>query len=196
MKSTKFSDNELVDQFVSGNHSALEELINRYKNGLFSYILPMVKDRELAEDFFQDTFIKAIKSIKKGGYKKNGYFFAWLKRIAHNHIIDYYRKQNHLNVISNDATEYDLFNACALEVPNAEEELVKEEIYKILHELIQELPEDQKTTLIMRYQMNMSFKEIADVTEVNINTALGRMRYALRNIKRTIEEKNISLSKF
>ncbi|MCL3780647.1 sigma-70 family RNA polymerase sigma factor [Prolixibacteraceae bacterium JC049] len=187
-------DNELVQQFVCGDHSAIETLINRHKNRVYTYIVLIVKNQHLAEDIFQDTFMKVINSLKRGRYVENGKFVSWVIRIAHNLIIDHFRKEKHLNTISNDDTEYDLFNSSKFSDINAEDALVHTQITKDVKELVNRLPLEQREVVVMRHYMELSFKEIADQTGVSINTALGRMRYALINMRRMIEEKNMNLN--
>jgi RNA polymerase sigma factor (sigma-70 family) len=187
-------DNELVQSFLSGNESSLEILINRYRKKVYTYILYNAKDVHLAEDIFQDTFIKVIRSLKLGKYKDNGKFLSWVLRIAHNLIIDHYRKEKQLNTISNDNYETDLFNTPKLSDKTYEENLINEQITKDVRNLIKELPFDQKEVIILRHYCDLSFKEIADHTNVSINTALGRMRYALINLRKLIEDKKLNLS--
>jgi RNA polymerase sigma-70 factor (ECF subfamily) len=154
----------------------------------------VVKDKYLAEDIFQDTFIKVIKSLREGRYKDNGRFISWVIRIAHNLMIDHFRKEKQLNTISNDNYETDIFNSKKFAEPTIEEELITGQITQDVRRLIQELPEDQREVVILRHFCGLSFKEIADQTDVSINTALGRMRYALINLRRLIKEKDLNLS--
>jgi RNA polymerase sigma-70 factor (ECF subfamily) len=154
----------------------------------------VVKDQHLAEDIFQDTFIKVIKSLKEGRYRDNGRFLSWVVRIAHNLMIDHFRKEKQLNTISNDNYETDIFNSRKFADLTIEDELVYDQITQDVRRLVQELPEDQKEVVILRHYCGLSFKEIADQTNVSINTALGRMRYALINLRRLIKEKNLNLS--
>jgi RNA polymerase sigma-70 factor (ECF subfamily) len=188
------NDYELVQEFVNGNQTSLEILISRYRKKIYTYILILVKDKHLAEDIFQDTFIKVIKSLKEGRYKDNGRFISWVIRIAHNLVIDHFRKEKQLNTISNDSCETDLFNSKKFTDRTIEDNLVYDQITKDVRRLIQELPDDQKEVIILRHYCGLSFKEIAEHTNVSINTALGRMRYALINLRRLIKEKNLSLS--
>ncbi len=189
-----FTDDELIAKFISGNESCLQILIKRHKNRLYSYILMMVKHPELAEDIFQDTFIKIITNLNRGKYIENGRFISWAMRIAHNLIIDYYRKEKNLKVVSNDSNEYDLFNSTKYSDFNVEEKMVYSQVLKEVSELINFLPDNQKEVVRLRHYMGLSFKEIAEETGVSINTALGRMRYAIINMRALVEEKNISLS--
>jgi RNA polymerase sigma-70 factor (ECF subfamily) len=154
----------------------------------------IVKDKYLAEDIFQDTFIKVIKSLREGRYKDNGRFLSWVIRIAHNLMIDHFRKEKQLNTVSKDGYETDIFNSKKFAERTIEEEMVYNQITKDVRRLIQELPDDQREVVILRHFCGLSFKEIAEQTNVSINTALGRMRYALINLRRLIQEKNLSLS--
>jgi len=189
-----YTDFELVQDFLSGNQSSIEYLINKHRKKVYTYIFYNVKDSHLAEDIFQDTFIKVINSLKAGKYKDNGKFLSWVMRIAHNLIIDFYRKDKQLNTISNDNYEADLFNTPKLSGKTHEEELINNQISKDIRKLIKELPFDQKEVIILRHYCDFSFKEIADHTGVSINTALGRMRYALINLRKLVEEKNLNLN--
>lgn len=189
------TDENLVAIYAQGNNEAFDILLNRHKNKIFSYIYYTVKDRDLAEDIFQETFVKAIMTIKQGRYTENGKFQAWISRIAHNLIIDYYRQERNENHIPNDEIYCnDVFNKKELSEDNIEDFLVKKQIHSDIRKLIRALPESQKDVLIMRYYKNMSFKEIADSTHVSINTALGRMRYAILNMRKMAEENNIVLT--
>ncbi len=188
------SDYELVQEFVNGNRSTLEVLIDRHRKKVYTYILLLVKNQHLAEDLFQDTFIKVIKSLQEGRYIDNGRFLSWVLRIAHNLVIDHFRKERQLNTISNDSYETSLLNSKKLSERTIEDLLISDQITKDIRRLIQELPDDQKEVIILRHYCGLSFKEIADHTEVSINTALGRMRYALINLRRLIKEKNLVLS--
>ncbi|MBN2523838.1 MAG: sigma-70 family RNA polymerase sigma factor [Bacteroidales bacterium] len=189
------SDYELVQRYVNCNDkTSIEALINRHRKKIYTYILLVVKDQHLAEDVFQETFIKVIKSLKEGRYKDNGRFISWVIRIAHNLMIDHFRKEKQLNTISNDSYENDLFNSKRFADKTIEEEIVLDQISKDVRRLVHELPDDQREVVILRHYCGMSFKEIAEQTDVSINTALGRMRYALINLRRLIKEKNLSLS--
>ncbi|MBN1158650.1 MAG: sigma-70 family RNA polymerase sigma factor [Bacteroidales bacterium] len=194
MKTIYKSDNELVDKFVSGDSSSLETLINRYRKQVYTYILLLVKNSYLAEDIFQDTFIKVIRSLDEGKYQDNGKFLAWVLRIAHNLVIDHYRKEKQLNAVSKEDFSLDILNSKKYAVRNAEESIITEQIRKDIRELIDYLPQEQKEVLILRQYCELSFKEIAEHTNVSINTALGRMRYALINLRRMVREKNLTLT--
>jgi RNA polymerase sigma factor (sigma-70 family) len=191
---SNLSDFELVQDFVKGNQASLEILINRHRKKIYTYILMVVKDKYLAEDIFQDTFIKVIKSLREDRYKDNGRFLSWVIRIAHNLMIDHFRKEKQLNTVSNDDYETDIFNSRKFAEPTIEEEIISLQITNDVRRLIQELPEDQREVVILRHFCGLSFKEIADQTEVSINTALGRMRYALINLRRLIKERNLNLA--
>ena len=195
-KTAWLNDNELVQRYINGDHSSIEILINRHKNRVYSYILLIVKNQNLAEDIFQDTFIKVIRSLKYGRYVENGKFISWVLRISHNLIIDHFRREKLNGTISNDNTETDLFNSPRFSDENIEDRLVMEQILFEVKELVKELPEDQQQVIFMRHYQGLSFKEIADLTDVSINTALGRMRYALINLRKLIREKNLTLTRF
>jgi RNA polymerase sigma-70 factor (ECF subfamily) len=163
---------------------------------VYTYILLTIKNQQLAEDLFQETFIKVIQSLRGGKYKDNGRFLSWVIRIAHNLIIDHFRKEKQMNSVSNDDTEVDLFNSKKLSDKNIEEVIVSSQIRAELRGLINELPADQREVVLLRHYGELSFKEIADQTNVSINTALGRMRYALINLRKLIKEKNLSLTEY
>jgi RNA polymerase sigma factor (sigma-70 family) len=188
------SDYELITRFMKGEQSCFEELIHRHKNKVFAYISLYIRDQALAEDIFQDTFLKVIQSVKAGKYSDNGKFISWVMRIAHNLIIDHFRRIKQMNVISNDNYESDLFNSKRFAEDNIEDNMIKRQIQKDIRKMISSLPDDQREVVILRHYAGLSFKEIADITEVSINTALGRMRYALINMRKIMEEKNITLT--
>jgi RNA polymerase sigma-70 factor (ECF subfamily) len=188
------SDYELIQQFIKGEQSCFEEIIRRHKSKVYAYITLYIRDQALVEDLFQDTFLKVIQSVKAGKYYDNGKFLSWVMRIAHNLIIDHFRRLKQMNVMSNDDYESDLFNSRKFSDPNIEEQIVKVQIRKDVRRLINQLPDDQKEVVILRHYAGLSFKEIADITDVSINTALGRMRYALINMRKLMEEKKISLT--
>ena len=185
-------DATLVQQYISGSEKALEKLINRHQLRIFNYIKSKVLDRDTAEDIFQDTFIKVIKTLKSGVYNEEGKFLPWVMRIAHNLVIDFFRKSNRIPTIENN-DEYDLFKFISDTTPNIESILFQDQLVKDLQNLILELPEDQKEVLMMRLYRDMSFKEIAKNTNVSINTALGRMRYAIINLRKLAEDHRIVL---
>ncbi len=188
------SDETLVSLFAKGENSAFDELLQRHQNRIFSYILNIVKDKELADDLFQETFVKAIVTIKQGRYTENGKFLAWIMRIAHNLTIDFFRQEKQMAQVSCDNEDIDILNRKELSEETIEDTIVRHQILADVKVLVQSLPELQREVLEMRYYLNMSFKEIADATGVSINTALGRMRYAILNLRRIANEHHISLS--
>ena len=194
MKYGSLSDQDLVQAYIKGDQSAIEVLINRHRSKVFTYIILTIKNQQLAEDLFQETFIKVIQSLKAGKYRDNGKFLSWVIRIAHNLIIDHFRKEKQMNAISNDDSEVDLFNSKKLSDSNIEELIIDSQIKSEIRILINELPDDQREVVLLRHYGGLSFKEIADQTDVSINTALGRMRYALINLRKLIQEKNLSLT--
>ena len=193
MNAQPVTDQELIGRYLTGNQSSLEKLIHRHKNRIFAYILMIVKEKELAEDLFQDTFIKVINTIRSGSYKEEGKFIQWAMRIAHNLIIDHFRKSKRIPTIEN-RDDFDIFEKVRIPVESIEERIITEQIHKDVKKLIDYLPKEQREVLIMRHYGDMSFKDIAEVTNVSINTALGRMRYALINLRKLVDEKNIILS--
>jgi RNA polymerase sigma-70 factor (ECF subfamily) len=190
------TDYELIQRFIKGEQSCFEEIIHRHKNKVFAYISLYIRDQALAEDIFQDTFLKVIQSVKSGRYQDNGKFLSWVMRIAHNLIIDHFRRLKQLNTMSNDDYESDLFNSKKLCDDNVEDTMVKTQIRKDVRKLISQLPDDQKEVVILRHYAGLSFREIADVTDVSINTALGRMRYALINMRKMMQDNQISLTAY
>lgn len=188
------TDYELITQFIKGEQSCFEQLIHRHKNKVFSYISLYIRDKALVEDIFQDTFLKVIQSVKAGRYSDNGKFLSWVMRIAHNLIIDHFRRLKQINTISNDNYESDLFNSKSLAEDNIEDHMIKKQIHKDVRNIINNLPDDQREVIILRHYSGLSFKEIAEITDVSINTALGRMRYALINMRKIMEENKISLT--
>lgn len=181
--------------FLKGDESCIETLINRHRSKVYTYIYLTVKNHALAEDIFQETFIKVIQSLRKGNYKDNGRFLSWIIRIAHNLSIDHFRKEKQLSAVSNDDSDIDLLNNKDLVDDNIEQMLVNDQIRKDLRRLINELPDDQREVVLLRHFGGFSFKEVAEFTGVSINTALGRMRYALINLRKLIEEYNLTLTK-
>lgn len=191
MKTTS-SDAFLVSAYIDGNEKALSELIERHKQRVYSFIYSKVSDRDITEDIFQDTFIKVIKTLKRGAYNEEGKFLPWVMRISHNLIIDHFRKNNRMPKFANNG-DFNIFSVLSDDDLNAERKIIKGQVEDDLRRLIQELPEDQKEVLVMRLYKDMSFKEISEHTGVSINTALGRMRYALINLRKVIEKHNIVL---
>lgn len=194
MESMKqMTDDMLVSLYVGGNNSAFDILLNRHKERLFYYIYFIVRSKEVAEDIFQETFVKAIIKLQEGRYQPDGKFSAWITRIAHNLVIDQFRQERNENLVSNDETEVDLLNNAALAEGTIENRMVNEQVLRDVRALVNELPDCQREVVYMRYYQQLSFKEISDITGVSINTALGRMRYAILNMRRIAMEKNISL---
>lgn len=195
MKSFKqMTDEELVVLYAEGNNNAFDILLSRYQSVIHSYIYFIVRNKELTEDIFQETFVKVIMTIKQGRYTENGKFKAWITRIAHNLLIDNFRQERNENWVSNDEVEVDLFNNIQLCDGTVEDRLVRRQVLSDVKRLVNHLPENQREVLEMRYYRDMSFKEIADATGVSINTALGRMRYAILNMRRLASENRIELS--
>jgi len=188
------SDYELIQRFIGGEQSCFEQIIHRHKNKVFGYINLYIHDQALAEDLFQDTFMKVIQSVRVGRYYDNGKFLSWVMRIAHNLIIDHFRRVKQMNTISNDNYESDLFNTKKMAEDTVEDNMIRKQIQKDVRKIINLLPDDQREVVILRHYAGMSFKEIAQLTDVSINTALGRMRYALINMRKLMEEKKISLT--
>jgi RNA polymerase sigma-70 factor (ECF subfamily) len=195
MKVHHVSDKELIGRYLQGDHISLEKLIARHQNRVYAYILMITKNKELADDLFQDTFIKVINTIRSGSYNEEGKFLQWVMRIAHNLTIDHFRKANRIPVIDNSKNEnFDIFENLNMMDKSIEDRIITDQIHKDVRKIIEFLPEEQREVLYMRYYAEMSFKDIAEVTDVSINTALGRMRYALINLRKLISEKNIVLT--
>ncbi len=188
------TDEKLVALYAKGVNEAFDVILNRHKTRVFSYIYHIVKNRDLADDIFQETFVKAITTINQGRYTETGKFPAWISRIAHNLIIDYYRQEKAENLQSCDDNDVDILNRKDLSEDTIEDKIITSQIHQDVKKLVMALPESQREVLVMRYYQNMSFKEIADTTNVSINTALGRMRYAVLNMRRIAEENNIILT--
>jgi RNA polymerase sigma factor (sigma-70 family) len=188
------SDQELISEYLSGNHGSLEKLVNRHKTKVFSYILMVVKDKQLADDIFQDTFIKVINTLRSGTYKEEGKFIQWAMRIAHNLIIDFFRKAKRLPMVDKGNEDFDIFDTIRIVDESIEDRMISEQIQTDVRNLIELLPREQREVLVMRHYSDMSFKEIAEQTDVSINTALGRMRYALINLRKMIDERSITLT--
>jgi len=186
------SDQDLVKLYLNGSEVAFETLIQKHKDKVFAFILSKIKNYNLAHDVFQDTFIKVINSLKRGKYNEEGKFVPWVMRIAHNLVIDHFRRQKKTRSIA-PTDDFNIFDVISNEEKNAEENMITDQITSDVRKLIEELPEDQKEVLKMRYYRDMSFKEIAEITDVSINTALGRMRYAVINLRKLVEKYNIQL---
>jgi len=186
------SDQDLIHLYIGGDEKGLAELIRRYQGKIYTSIYLLVKDSDLAEDIFQDAFIKVIHTLKAGRYNEEGKFLPWVIRIAHNLVIDHFRKEKRTPVINN-GDDFDIFEVLGRYDESTEDRLVREQTHKDLKTLIHLLPSEQKEVLIMRHYGDLSFKEIADITDVSINTALGRMRYALNNLRKMMLSKEMSL---
>ena len=190
--SLQLADSVLVKKYIDGDERALALIINRHKQRIFSFILSKVYDRDVADDIFQDTFIKVINTLKKGNYNEEGKFISWVIRISHNLIIDHFRRNKRMPTFQN-TDEFDIFSVLSDSSLNAESQIVKNQIINDVQKIIVELPDDQREVLEMRIYKDMSFKEIAENTDVSINTALGRMRYALINLRKLTDKHNIIL---
>ena len=186
------SDDELIARYQAGEETALKTIILRYQRRLFSYLLVSVKNKELAEDIFQDTFIKVINTIRSGNYHEEGKFFQWIMRIANNLKIDHYRRLQHLPTVDG-GEEFDIFTIIGSRDESVEEKMIREQTYADLNHYVEYLPEEQKEVLKMRIYSDYSFKEIAEMTNVSINTALGRMRYALINLRKIMAKHQVAL---
>ncbi|MCM8569953.1 sigma-70 family RNA polymerase sigma factor [Gramella jeungdoensis] len=193
MNNTKVTDASLVRDYLDGNENALGALINRHQHRIYSFIFSKVFDKDIAEDIFQDTFIKVIRTLKRGKYNEEGKFLPWVMRISHNLVIDHFRKNKRMPKFDNSG-DFNIFSVLSDNDLNAEKQLIKDQIESDVQELIKELPEDQLEVLTMRIYKDMSFKEISERTGVSINTALGRMRYALINLRKIIEKRNLILT--
>jgi len=193
MRKELITDAVLVSNYIKGNEHAIATLIEKHKQKIYSFIYSKVYDRDVTEDIFQDTFIKVIRTLKRGKYNEEGKFLPWVMRIAHNLVIDHFRKNNRMPKFSN-TDEFNIFSVISDSSLNAEKSIIKSQVEHDVRRLIEELPEDQKQVLVMRMYKDMSFKEISENTGVSINTALGRMRYALINLRKVIEKHNIVLT--
>ena len=191
MRLEQLNDQQLVEMYIAGNESCLEILIARHKKRVFSYIMMEVRDRHIAEDIFQDTFIKVIQTLKRGHYSDEGKFMPWIMRIAHNLVIDHFRRLKCIPMVDG-GEDFEMFSALKLRQGNTEDKMVKQQIRSDLRRMIEELPSEQREVVIMRHYLDMSFKEIADTTNVSINTALGRMRYALINLKKMMDKQGVT----
>ncbi|MCC6816028.1 MAG: sigma-70 family RNA polymerase sigma factor [Saprospiraceae bacterium] len=192
MQVVKMTDHELINVYLQGNEKAFEELLNRHKNKVYTAIYLFVKDRELAEDLFQEVFIKIIDTLRKGSYNHEGKFSQWATRIAYNMCVDHFRRGKKRTKVTN-SDEFDIFDVVYLPENNREDELILSETHSQIRRLVDELPDEQREVLVLRHYADLSFKEISSLTRVSINTALGRMRYALINIRKMIEERSIVL---
>jgi len=191
MRQQIMSDQELVKVYLSGNENALQVLINRHQEKMFTAIYMLVRNREMAEDILQDAFVKIITTLKSGKYNEEGKFIQWAMRISRNLVIDHFRKNKKMPMVT-DSEGNDVFGYINIPSPNQEDMMVKSEKEQKIRRLIEELPTEQREVLVLRHYAELSFKEISDLTNVSINTALGRMRYALNNLRKLIEKHNIA----
>ena len=191
----KLTDDQLVSAYSNGNNEAFDTLLNRHQQRIYSYILRLVKDNDLANDFFQETFVKAIMNIKQGRYSGDGKFSAWITRIAHNLIIDHFRQEQSTSTVSTDNAEADILNRREFSEGTIEDMIVDQQILSDVKSLVACLPREQREIVDLRFYQGLSFKEIAERTDVSINTALGRMRYAILNLRRLAKESNIVLTR-
>ena len=194
MHVSQLNDQQLVCEYIEGNEIAFEELLNRHKGRVYSYIMMICKNRDLAEDIFQETFVKAINTLKTGKYNEEGKFLPWIMRIAHNLTIDHFRKNAKMPRVDSKREDFDIFSTIRISEKNVQDELIDHQILEDVKKLIDFLPEEQKEVILLRHYSDLSFKEIAEQTNVSINTALGRMRYALINLRKLIEEHQIMLT--
>ncbi|MFL2576807.1 MAG: RNA polymerase sigma factor [Flavobacteriales bacterium] len=189
---SNLSDQELVKNYINGDNSSFEVLLNRHKNRVFAFIMSKIKNKDLSEDIFQDTYVKVVNSLQKGKYNEEGKFLPWVMRIAHNLVIDHFRKQKKMQMIRSN-NDFDIFDVIKDSKINADEKLIKDQIFSDLNSLIDKLPSDQKEVLKMRYFEELSFKKIAEHFDISINTALGRMRYALINLRALSKKHHVDL---
>jgi RNA polymerase sigma-70 factor, ECF subfamily len=193
MANVQTSDALLVKNYIAGDESSLSILINRHQSKIYGFIYSKLSDRDIADDIFQDTFIKVIKTLKSNSYNEEGKFLPWVMRISHNLIIDHYRKNKKMPMFR-ETEDFSIFSIMSDNVPNIESQLITSQVESDLRKLIEELPEDQKEVLVMRMYQDLSFKEISELTGVSINTALGRMRYAIMNLRKVIDKHQIILT--
>lgn len=194
MNAEVLSDKMLLNSYLSGNRSAISQLIERHSRRVLDYIKMMVKDSDVAKDIMQETFIKAVRVIDSGRYIDNGKFLSWILRIAHNQVIDRFRAQKQNRTLNESEAGYDVLGTIRIAENSIEDEMISAQIDSDVRRLVDQLPEEQREVVMLRYYSGLSFKEIAEQTDVSINTALGRMRYALINLRRMIKEKNLILS--
>ena len=193
MANVQTTDALLVKNYIAGDENALSILINRHQSKIYGFIYSKLSDRDTADDIFQDTFIKVIKTLKSNSYNEEGKFLPWVMRISHNLIIDYYRKNKKMPMFR-ETEDFSIFSIMSDNVPNIESQLITSQVESDIRKLIEELPEDQKEVLVMRMYQDLSFKEISELTGVSINTALGRMRYAIMNLRKVIDKHQIILT--
>jgi RNA polymerase sigma-70 factor (ECF subfamily) len=193
MANVQTSDALLVKNYIAGDENSLSILINKHQSKIYGFIYSKLSDRDIADDIFQDTFIKVIKTLKSNSYNEEGKFLPWVMRISHNLIIDYYRKNKKMPMFR-ETEDFSIFSIMSDNVPNIESQLITSQVESDLRKLIEELPDDQKEVLVMRMYQDLSFKEISELTGVSINTALGRMRYAIMNLRKVIDKHQIILT--
>jgi RNA polymerase sigma factor (sigma-70 family) len=189
---SNLSDQELVKKYIKGDNFSFEILLNRHKNRVFAFIMSKIKNKDISEDVFQDTYVKVVNSLQKGKYNEEGKFLSWVMRIAHNLVIDHFRKQKKMHMIRSNS-DFDIFDVIKDNEINIDEKLIKDQVYYDLKSLIELLPADQMEVLKMRYFEELSFKKIAQKIDISINTALGRMRYALINLRALSKKHHIDL---
>lgn len=194
MSDNRKTDKELIESYRNGCLSDFELLVSRYQDQIYNYVFSLVKDRQLCDDIFQDTFVKVIRTIKAGLYRDEGKFIQFAMRIAHNLVIDHFRKENRIPVVESSSEDYNYLDNAPISDPSVEQGMIVDQIHNDLRNLVDRLPMEQREVLRMRIYEDMSFKEIADITNVSINTALGRMRYALINLRKMAEVNNICLT--
>jgi RNA polymerase sigma-70 factor (ECF subfamily) len=194
MLSSNLSDQELVKKYINGDNYSFEVLLNRHKNRVFAFIMSKIKNKDLSEDIFQDTYVKVVNSLQKGKYNEEGKFLPWVMRIAHNLVIDHFRKQKKMHMVRSN-NDFDIFDIIKDDSINVDDRLIRDQIFNDLRALINLLPKDQKKVLKMRYFEEMSFKKIAEYFDISINTALGRMRYALINLRVLSKKRHVDLHK-
>ena len=194
MLSSNLSDQELVKKYINGDNYSFEVLLNRHKNRVFAFIMSKIKNKDLSEDIFQDTYVKVVNSLQKGKYNEEGKFLPWVMRIAHNLVIDHFRKQKKMHMVRSN-NDFDIFDIIKDDSINVDDRLIRDQIFNDLRTLINLLPNDQREVLKMRYFEEMSFKKIAEYFDISINTALGRMRYALINLRVLSKKRHVDLHK-
>lgn len=194
MSDTRKTDKELIESYRNGCLSAFELLVSRYQEQIYNYVFSLVKDRQLCDDIFQDTFVKVIRTIKAGLYRDEGKFIQFAMRIAHNLVIDHFRKESRIPLVESSSEDFNYVDNAPIADPSVEQGMIVDQIHSDLRNLVDRLPVEQREVLRMRIYEDMSFKEIADITNVSINTALGRMRYALINLRKMAEVNNICLT--
>lgn len=194
MLSSNLSDQELVKKYINGDNYSFEVLLNRHKNRVFAFIMSKIKNKDLSEDIFQDTYVKVVNSLQKGKYNEEGKFLPWVMRIAHNLVIDHFRKQKKMHMVRSN-NDFDIFDVIKDDSINVDDRLIRDQIFNDLRALINLLPKDQREVLKMRYFEEMSFKKIAEYFDISINTALGRMRYALINLRVLSKKRHVDLHK-